>query len=446
MARVRTSPYAVLLEDDNTRRWYENLGKGSGITASVYRRRLGFFCNHYKMKPKDLASLGPREVEEKLQDFLSELEKRGRAGSYIEGYKKAVRSWCEWNSIFLQRKIRVRDANRHRTTENEVVPTQEELKRVLSSDKTPLRTRCSIALMAFSGLRFQSQANEDGSDGLAVGDLPELEIAAEKRVAFSKIPAQVTVRPNLNKARHKYITFMNEEGCRLLEELLNRRAGNGEKITATTPIIATSKFYDTRGRPGTKPAAERVKFMSSIKLRDAIRVALRELGFKWRPYVLRSYFDTALMLAESKGKVSHAYQAFWMGHKGDIEATYTTKKSRLPDEVLQDMREAYQRCQPFISTEKQQSTAGENLKEALKREILLNVAGYKKEEVDKLDLSTIKDEDFQKMVRERLLGAMANNGNKQKVVPVGQVSDLISKGWEYVTQLPTGEAIVKLPI
>jgi hypothetical protein len=262
--------------------------------------------------------------------------------------------------------------------------------------------------MAFSGLRFQSQANDDGSDGLKVGDLPELEIrTTENRVAFSKVPAQVIVRPNLNKARHKYISFMNEEGCRILEELLNRRAGNGEKITAATPIIATSKFYDTRGKPGLKPSAERVKFMSSAKLRDAIRVALRELDFKWRPYVFRSYFDTALMLAESKGKVSHAYQAFWMGHKGDIEATYTTKKGRLPEDVLQDMREAYQRCQQFISTEKAGSPA-ESVKDELKKQLLL-VAGFKQEEVEKLDLTGVGDEDFQKMVREKLLGAMANN-------------------------------------
>lgn len=29
---------------------------------------------------------------------------------------------------------------------------------------------------------------------------------------------------------------------------------------------------------------------------------------------------------------------FWMGHKGDIEARYTTNKSRLPQDVMDDMR------------------------------------------------------------------------------------------------------------
>jgi hypothetical protein len=80
----------------------------------------------------------------------------------------------------------------------------------------------------------------------------------------------------------------------------------------------------------------------------------------------------------------------------------------------------------------------------LKKELLL-VSGFKQGEVDKLDLSSMEDEEFRRIARERLLGAMANNGNSQRVVPVGQVRDLIPQGWEYMAQLPTGEAIVKLP-
>ncbi len=49
------------------------------------------------------------------------------------------------------------------------------------------------------------------------------------------------------------------------------------------------------------------------------------------------------------------------------------------------------------------------------------------------------------MVREKLLGAMTNNGNKQKVIPVEQVKVALGEGWEYVDQLPNNEAIVKLP-
>jgi hypothetical protein len=57
-------------------------------------------------------------------------------------------------------------------------------------------------------------------------------------------------------------------------------------------------------------------------------VYLRRLGagFGWRPYVLRAYFDTQLMLAESKGLVLRDYRQFWMGHKGDMEARFLKHK------------------------------------------------------------------------------------------------------------------------
>ncbi|MBS7626977.1 hypothetical protein KEJ51_08120 [Candidatus Bathyarchaeota archaeon] len=53
-------------------------------------------------------------------------------------------------------------------------------------------------------------------------------------------------------------------------------------------------------------------------------------GFSWRPYVLRAYFDTNMIIAVSKGKISHLYLQFMMGHKGDIEAMYSTNKGVLP--------------------------------------------------------------------------------------------------------------------
>ena len=60
-----------------------------------------------------------------------------------------------------------------------------------------------------------------------------------------------------------------------------------------------------------------------------------------RPYVLRSYFDANLLLAESKSKMTHAYHQFFMGYKGDIEARYTTNKQKIPDSLIDDMRKAY---------------------------------------------------------------------------------------------------------
>ena len=90
---------------------------------------------------------------------------------------------------------------------------------------------------------------------------------------------------------------------------------------------------------------------------------------KERPYVLRAYFDTQLLLAESKGKITHAYRQFFMGHKGDIEAKYTTNKHRLPEHLIADMKEAYERSQNFLTPFEEDNEVNEKSK----KEILLEM-------------------------------------------------------------------------
>ena len=184
-------------------------------------------------------------------------------------------------------------------------------------------------------------------------------------------------------------------------------------------------------------------FIRAGNIGDLVRGAIRTAGFRWRPYVLRSYFDTQLMLAESKGLVLRDYRQFWMGHKGDIENRYTTNKSRLPDSVINDMRQAYGRSQEYLQTAKTAETSEEKLAQAFRKQLLL-VAGFKQDEVDKMDLSAINDEQLQDIVRKRLLGISTDDCPKQKVVNIGEVENYLSQGWEYVANLPNKRVVIKL--
>ena len=163
----------------------------------------------------------------------------------------------------------------------------------------------------------------------------------------------------------------------------------------------------------------------------------------WRPYVLRAYFDTQLMIAENHGKLSHAYRQFFMGHKGNIEARYTTNKGRLPENVMEDMRESYRKCKGYLQTEKPRGADEEALKNAFRKQLLL-VAGFSQEELENVD-SSMDDDAFQEMVRKRLLGALANNGASQRIICVEEVERFLSKGWDYVATLPNDRIVVKLP-
>jgi hypothetical protein len=52
-----------------------------------------------------------------------------------------------------------------------------------------------------------------------------------------------------------------------------------------------------------------------------------------------------------------------------------------------------------------------------------------------MDLSSISDEELQKTVREKLLGASETDCAKQKVVGMDEVENYLVQGWEYIAKL-----------
>jgi hypothetical protein len=428
MARKgRGSRFTKLLKDTEIRRWYESNARGSVVTADVYLRRLGNFCEAHKTTPKDFAAKSEKQIYGILLDYVSKLEKEGKSGSYISSIMKALKSWLMHNDKEVKKKIKIQGADSTPTLRDERVPTPLELKSILmSGDK---KTRVACVLVAHSGLRLQSIGTYLGDNGLRIGDLPELRIEGDV-VEFGEVPTMIVVKPELSKAGHKYVTFLSEEGCDYLKEYLEERMRNGEKLNKRSSIL--------------RPKTASKQFISTTNIGDTIRKAIRKAGFSWRPYVLRSYFDTQLMLAESKGHVLRDYRTLWMGHKGDIEHRYTTNKGKLPPHIIDDMHEAYERGQEFLQTRMPEHPKEEDLKRMFRAE-LLRMGGYSKEEIEKGGLIELSEEEFRTTLQERLLGGRSNSSNSQRVISVEEIEKYIEEGWEFVTTLPNDKVVVRFP-
>ena len=259
-------------------------------------------------------------------------------------------------------------------------------------------------------------------------DLPELKIKGSE-VSFEKIPTMVVVRSALSKARHQYFTFLTEEACSYLKDYIEERLRDGEVLAPDSAVV--------------KPKFAQKTFIRTVNIGDMIRLAIRSAGFPWRPYVLRCYFDTMLMLAESKGLVLRDYRQFWMGHKGDIENRYTTNKQRLPASVVEDMRAAYARSEEFLQTKMKEETSEEKFKGNFRKHLLL-LAGFTQTELEKMDVPSISGEELQNIVKKSLLGVQAPNGASQKVVSVDEANDYLAKGWEYVAKLSENKVVIKM--
>jgi hypothetical protein len=418
--------YARLLENRDLRRWYDNTSRGSRVTADVYLRRLGGFCQNRGITPQQLASMGDDQLHNTVLDYVTWAEGQGHAGSYIHSTVKATKSWLAHNHREIKAKIKIRGTSDTPTLRDERVPTAQELRKILLSGDKKTRTAC--VLIAQSGLRIGVLGNYRGTDGLRISDLPETR-TTDTGLQIKVVPTMVRVRRELSKAGHQYHTFLGGEGCSYLQSYLEERTRNGEELQPDSAVIT--------------PKTSGKEFITSINIGDIVRSAIRGAGMRWRPYVLRSYFDTQLMLAESKGYVLWDYRQFWMGHKGDIENRYTTNKNRLPAEVVEDMRNSYSKSLQLLETETK-PTSEDAIREQFRRQLLL-LAGFDQEEIENQALGEIDDETFQATVKQRLLGEMINNGATQKVVDLDKIEAHISKGWEYVAALPNGKAILKLP-
>jgi len=68
--------YAYLLQDADVRRWFENLAAKSYLTATVYLRNLGFYCEVNGTSPKALLKVAETKAfRDGFTDFVRRLEK-----------------------------------------------------------------------------------------------------------------------------------------------------------------------------------------------------------------------------------------------------------------------------------------------------------------------------------------------------------------------------------
>jgi hypothetical protein len=367
-------------------------------------------------------------------DVIAKLEKEGKTGEYMKDYVKALKSFFDHNGVHITQRFRVPRATHSTKVSQEQSPTPDQLRKVLNA--ADLKAKVESALVGLAGLRLETLGDYEGKDGLKVKDLPEMEIDSKtKIVSFQKIPSIVQVRTNLSKAGHPYFTFMPDEGCQYLKELLEYRLRSGEELTPNSPVITSLKFRNQ-------------KHIMTTNISDSIRVPIRKAGFDWRPYILRTYFDTRLMMAEADGLIIRDWRAFWMGHKGDIEHVYTLNK-RLPEDVIEQMREAFAKAaEKYLITAVSKETMSKDAVVATFNRQFLSLAGYSDAEIDQIgDLSKLAAEEIQELVKRKSREALGLAGNnRQKVIPMPEVRTWIMQGWEYVSALPNDEAIVRLPL
>jgi hypothetical protein len=172
----------------------------------------------------------------------------------------------------------------------------------------------------------------------------------------------------------------------------------------------------------------------------------------WRPYVLRAYFDTQLLLAESRGKISHPYRVFFMGHKGDMEARYSTNKRRLPPDLIEDMRNAFAASAEYLETiERSISDKKTMLLEMWRQQASMYGIDPMKVRIEKekeLGKGLSVDEELELMtleIKKRAIPQHTNGDNpyQSKIVTEHELVSCIEEGWEIVREVSGHRYLMK---
>ena len=431
-----------LLENKKVERWYENLKARSQVTSDIYLRNFGLWLEYLHLDPETVIIMARDHFDDfkgSVSDVIRGLEKKGTMGASISTGIKPMISYLKFYNVSVKLGINIRNENRNLKAEKEVIPGKDNLAKILRM--ATLRERVSISLMAFSGLRPEVLGNIDGSDGLVIGDIPDLRIT-EGKVNYDHVPVQINVRPELSKIRTAYFTFLGPEGSEYLKEYLELRIASGETLKKNTPVIV----------PVEKQLLEKKnRFLLTTLLLRRIKGTIIKAGFEWRPYIFRIYFGTNLDSAEAKGLISHPWRQFIMGHKGDIEETYTKKEGK-----IEEGREQYSKCLDYLETSEHgikeedvakitTSTMRETAIMILETAYGMQLSDKEKEELIGLEINELQDR-LKEIFRDKR-AEILNNGNKHKTIPERDLESYLNKGWELVQIYPRGDkAVIKLPL
>ncbi len=438
----------MLLDDPLVRSWWDERSLRSRLSADSYLRHIGLFVERLNRKPAELLALArddPDAFRALLIKYAAEQKRAGLLDSYISKTFEGLRS------LFKHHRVRFDEFPplspiRGASLADERVPTQQELGQVL--ERLSQRGRVIALFLAHTGVRPGVLGSYGGESGLTLGDLPELDFGPP--IQFREIPFVVRVPAELSKTRRQYITFGTEQLATALIAYLNARREGGEKLNEFSPVAIPGTLRGAAARSRGEARFHR-GFIAMKNIVGEIQKVLHSTapkGVRWRPYVLRSYCSTRLLLAEGQGRISRDLREAILGHDGGVASRYNVGK-RWGEELLAEARREYANAAEFLETNAQSRV---NVAAEFRR-TLLAVAGMSEEQAAKHVNDS--NEELLTILRQKLTGrdaavpAPANgNGNghgTQKPFTLEEAEALLAQGWTYIANFGPNRVLLQAP-
>jgi hypothetical protein len=438
-----------LLKEPGVQSWYDAHALRSSLSAEVNLRKLGLFLYRTRLTPAELVELAkthPDQLRDLLIAYASHLHDLKKLDSYLAKTMKGVRDWLLFNNVDFHQFPKLRRAYQAESLSRERVPTPEQLRLILGA--LPPRGRVCALLMAHSGLRPGTLGNDRGTGGLTLAELPELRFSGHPRFDLPEghLAFLVRVPSQLSKTAQGYVTFGTPEAADAILSYLGERQASGETLTPESPLVALTPL-GARNTEG-KGAGSFVTTKSVVLgIRKALQ-SVRPEGVRWRPYVLRSYCSTQLLI----GRMDHDTREAILGHDLGVSGRYNLRK-RLADHVVEAMRTEYERAMDALLTargpEERRSTD-----DFVK--LLLQGLGLPEDtdlsKMSEKERTALADQLAQRLapagreaIAKPLGGAAPSPDASQRIVGIADVPALLEQGWSAVMPLDAGRFILQAP-
>ncbi|MGC9086947.1 MAG: tyrosine-type recombinase/integrase, partial [Thermoproteota archaeon] len=281
--------YAFHSKSHDTIKTYANAIKQFSLYCGKSPDAIIYSCLLSKGKAK-VKSI--KNLEEKVEEFLTEKEIKGGSRTTIITYRAALKTFFYVNEINISLKRR----RGPKVTYRDRAPKPEEVQKLI--EIVSLREKAIIAMLATGGFRINTLMKLKYKD-------------VKEDLEAGRVPLHIHVPAEYNKGKVcDYDTFINEEATYYLRLYLEQRRKGTEKIPPEeinddSPLFRT---YEKEVRPLDKMTAIRA-------IRKAIRAAGlvngRSVRYEVRIHSLRKFFRTQLV---SLG-VPTEYVEYMMGHK-----------------------------------------------------------------------------------------------------------------------------------
>jgi len=406
-----------------------SLKKLSDVSKEQYLNGVKQFLDETHLSPDGLVAFAkkrPRAFEKEFADFLV---KRGELTSpaTVALIRNSMMKFFDASKV-----PRRRDSDRgvdwgyineyvpeRRKFGNDRAPTTEEMRAIMNV--CDLRMRCLLLFMGSSGARVG-----------AIGYLKWRDVVPVEHEGAKF--ARVTV---YRGEREQYDTFVTPECYGHLMEYRRIREGAGEKLTPQSPVFVTEFNVDeprmekVRGLSVDGAKCRLAYVMKKANLRGVIHEGRNSRRFEFKQaHGFRKFFKTRMEMSGVKPIITEML----MGHTLGVASSYMRPTEK---EMLEEYAKAIDEL-TIVGTGKAMDKG--SVLATIRKEMLST--RYGEEEIREMgDMSKMTTEQFVEALNRKALGLKGS----QKVVPAGEVRGLIEQGWEYVSQLPDGYTIVRLP-